>query len=545
MMARLLFLLVVLATTASAQPPSADAYPAPRTLYPSLEGESLRDALRQDYTPVQTLGYGPARDSLYTYEQRASGAVCGIYTHFCITLEKGRDASMSAFEQGINAEHTWPQSRGTATEPARSDLHLLFPSKDNVNSSRGNHPYAEIPDAQTQAWYREGASQSHTPAVHLDEWSERTGSHPNSLYTARFEPREDRSGDVARAVAYTAVVYEATIDASGERPFLATMLADLRAWNAQGPPDARERARSAWIATHQGTENPFVLDPSLLDRAFADYHETEPPGEPSDPTAVWINEIHYDNRGTDTGEFVEIAGHAGTDLTGWRLVLYNGNGGTVYDDRALSGTVPDEQHGLGTLAVHYPSNGLQNGSPDGIALVTPDGSVAQFLSYEGVMAGIGGPADGLVSTDLGVEESNATPEGQSLALTGTGRQSDDFNWSGPALASPGALNPSQSAAVATHVHPLPARGEITLGPPTPNPSQGAVSFTLSLSRPAHGRAVVVDALGREVAVLYDGFASGSLHFSTEAYVLAPGVYRLQVRALNEGADTSTAFTIVR
>ncbi len=43
--------------------------------------------------------------------------------------------------------------------------------------------------------------------------------------------------------------------------------------------------------------------------------------------AVFINEIHYDNAGTDTGEAVEIAGPAGTDLTGWSLVLYNGNGG--------------------------------------------------------------------------------------------------------------------------------------------------------------------------------------------------------------------------
>ena len=42
---------------------------------------------------------------------------------------------------------------------------------------------------------------------------------------------------------------------------------------------------------------------------------------------VFINEINYDPAGTDTGEFVEVAGLAGTDLTGWTLVLYNGNGG--------------------------------------------------------------------------------------------------------------------------------------------------------------------------------------------------------------------------
>lgn len=31
---------------------------------------------------------------------------------------------------------------------------------------------------------------------------------------------------------------------------------------------------------------------------------------------VWINEIHYDNTGDDVDEGVEIAGPAGTDLTG-------------------------------------------------------------------------------------------------------------------------------------------------------------------------------------------------------------------------------------
>ncbi len=34
-------------------------------------------------------------------------------------------------------------------------------------------------------------------------------------------------------------------------------------------------------------------------------------------TTVFINEIHYDNTGADTGEAIEVAGPAGTDLTGW------------------------------------------------------------------------------------------------------------------------------------------------------------------------------------------------------------------------------------
>ena len=146
---------------------------------------------------------------------------------------------------------------------------------------------------------------------------------------------------------------------------------------------------------------------------------------------VFINEIHYDNTGTDTGEAIEIAGAAGTDLTGWTIVLYNGSGGAAYGTEALSGVLTNQQGGLGTTVVNYPSNGLQNGSPDGIALVDDTGSVVQFLSYEGSFTAVGGAADGLVSTDIGVAEDSSTAVGDSLQLTGTGSAYADFTWAAP------------------------------------------------------------------------------------------------------------------
>ena len=522
---------------------AASATGAAQPLYPGLSGAALRDALRADLAATRTLGYGPARDSLYAWEQRTYGAVCGVYTGFCVTLEPGADPSTSAFQQGVNAEHAWPQSRGVEPEPQRSDLHALFPARANVNSSRGNHPYAEIPDHETQAWYRLAESQSNTPAGFLDEWSERTASYPGTPYAARFEPRETATGDVARAVAYMAVAYEPAVGAADERGFLATMLADLRDWNTQDPPDDQERRRDAQVTAWQGAGNPFVAEHALLDRAFADGYGAGAPG-PGGPTAagpLWINELHYDDVGVDDDEFVELAGPAGARLDGWRLVLYNGNGGTVYADRALSGVIPDHDAGLGTLAVAYPTNGLQNG-PDGIALVDPSGAVVQFLSYEGVMAGVGGPADGLVSADLGVEESSDTAEGQSLGLVGTGREPADFAWAaGPAT--PGTLNAGQAARVATPDEGSPGVPTFVLGPPAPNPSSGAVRFTLALAAPAPVRAVVVDALGREVAVAYDGVAPGHLDLRVNTAALAPGAYVL--RAVAADGLAARRFTVTR
>ncbi len=179
--------------------------------------------------------------------------------------------------------------------------------------------------------------------------------------------------------------------------------------------------------------------------------ELLPPQPPLQPVgiapateSVFINEIHYDNIGTDAGEAIEIAGPAGTDLSGWSLVLYNGSGGASYSTVSLGGTLTDQCNGFGTTVVNYPVNGIQNGSPDGIALVANASSVVQFLSYEGSFTAVGGPADGLVSTDIGVNEPSDSPAGNSLQLSGSGTLYGHFTWNAPALASFGAINAGQN-----------------------------------------------------------------------------------------------------
>lgn len=160
-------------------------------------------------------------------------------------------------------------------------------------------------------------------------------------------------------------------------------------------------------------------------------------------TPVFINEIHYDNTGTDTGEAIEIAGPAGTDISGWNVVLYNGNGGTSYDTDPLPTPIPDAGGGFGFVTVTYPSNGIQNGSPDGIALVDKDGVVIQFLCYEGTFTAVGGPADGQTCTDIGVAETGSEAVGMSLQLIGTGSVAEEFTWTAPQVTTFGAVNVSQ------------------------------------------------------------------------------------------------------
>lgn len=151
--------------------------------------------------------------------------------------------------------------------------------------------------------------------------------------------------------------------------------------------------------------------------------------EASPMTNVFINEIHYDNNGGDTGEYVEIAGNANIDLTGWSLLLYNGSNGEMYNSFNLSiwSTIDTSTQ----FAFHaIKTTGIQNGSPDGVALF--DGkNIIQFLSYEGSFTASTGFAKGILSTNIGVSETSNTPVGFSLQLTGKGSSYSDFTWSSP------------------------------------------------------------------------------------------------------------------
>ena len=134
---------------------------------------------------------------------------------------------------------------------------------------------------------------------------------------------------------------------------------------------------------------------------------------------VRISELHYDNTGTDAGERVEVSGPAGTDLTGYSVVLYNGSDRAAYNTQALTGTIPATCGARGVVVVTYPVNGIQNGAPDGLALVK-SGALIEFLSYEGTFTGSGGAAHNVLSTDLGVFQSGSEPTGSSLQRTGSG-----------------------------------------------------------------------------------------------------------------------------
>ena len=171
--------------------------------------------------------------------------------------------------------------------------------------------------------------------------------------------------------------------------------------------------------------------------------------------AIWLNELHYDNAGSDVGEGIEIAADFEMDSSLLEIQLYNGSNGSVYrtwdsDDFTGNNAVV----GGSVIWVLGASNSIQNGSPDGVAIIY-DGELVGFYSYEGTMVGSGGFADGVESTDIGISEASSTEAGTSLQLAGTGSSYGDFAW-GSGDTSWGALNAGQT------IGAVPAPGALAL-----------------------------------------------------------------------------------
>lgn len=174
---------------------------------------------------------------------------------------------------------------------------------------------------------------------------------------------------------------------------------------------------------------------------------------------VFVNEFHYDNTGSDSNEFVEIAVPISwADVSSLSLTLYNGGSGSPYGGPfSLSSFTRGDT--VGGKSLYVLDTALQNGAPDGLALA--DGTdVLQFLSYEGEFTAIGGVAAGLTSTDVGPYEPANTPSGFSLQLAGTGDSLFDFTWQAPTDHTRAALNYNQvfSDGGSRPVQPVPEVG---------------------------------------------------------------------------------------
>ena len=246
-----------------------------------LYSSELISFLRTNYKTNSTLGYTACRDTLYLKVDRIEGQVKGVYTNYAVSLpDNGIDPSSHLYENGIDCEHLWPQSMYQGSDPMKSDMHHLRPCKSNVNSSRGNKPYGENLDSNTDTWFWLNQSQSSIPSSNIDEYSE-----SETMY---FEPREDRKGDIARSMFYFYTMYSEVADDN----FFAAQKDILKDWHLQDPSNIDEINRTWAIASYQQNKpNPFIIDETLVYRAY--FYEGSLVGDLNGDSNIDILDVVY------------------------------------------------------------------------------------------------------------------------------------------------------------------------------------------------------------------------------------------------------------
>lgn len=263
-------------------------------LAPDLIEQDLLQYIQNNYTPINVAGYDAARDLIYAEIDIVDGTISGIYSGFYIEMNGSycscdnagdgcsemnnfndcqdsggdwiieNDPSVEAFYKGLNIEHSWPQSLGAGSGNPKANMHHLFPSKANVNSSRGNDPFADIDDELTHKWYRQDEILLDIPAANIEEYAEKFNPE-NQPELETFEPREIQKGNTARAMFYFYAIYQNV----APQEFWDVQKSTLFLWHYQDPVDDTEYDRTFAIADYQDNlTNPFVLDSTLARRIW-------------------------------------------------------------------------------------------------------------------------------------------------------------------------------------------------------------------------------------------------------------------------------------
>jgi len=232
-------------------------------LFPGLKGDSLISEIRRYYTPETILPYDQARTKLYNEVFLQNDSLECFYSGYKIPIPSGINILSWAAKYGIQTEHIFPRSLGSAAMPALSDLHHLVPARATINTLRRNAPFKDIPDEQTKYWIHKDKVITIIPGKDIHLYSESKSN--------VFEPIEFRKGDIARSMFYFYTFYRSEANRKS-KTFFSSMLPDLCRWHRSDKVDSNEILRSFAIATIQSNINPFIFDPSLAERCYcADY----------------------------------------------------------------------------------------------------------------------------------------------------------------------------------------------------------------------------------------------------------------------------------
>ncbi len=206
-----------------------------------LWGENLKSELSDIIDGHTDLGYNTARDRMYDTIDNENCTVEGVYSGIVITACNRSEAQA----QGFDTEHTWPKSKGAQSSPPKSDLHHLYPTYSQFNSTRGNLPFGNVVNSN---WPNGVPNNSDSDRGY------------NSSGVEVFEPRDIHKGDVARSMFYFALRYNNPYN------FLDGQEAVLRQWFYEDSVSTKEIDRNEAIFGYQNNRSPFVDHPEFLER---------------------------------------------------------------------------------------------------------------------------------------------------------------------------------------------------------------------------------------------------------------------------------------
>lgn len=230
----------------------------------NLSGEALFAFVHNNTAPVipgMPTDYLKSKKYMFSIADNAGcgggpGVTC-LYSQICVkgSSEHGEDYKETGDlnddgfvdSDGMNAEHSWPQSFFNQAYPMRADLHHIFPTFIKPNNTRGSEPFAMVSRA---------------------DYSTNSGT---KMGAEGFEPADAAKGDIARAILYFVVrYYDKNIrDGANYKDFWTARVPMFLEWDRTDPPDAAERRRNDLIEKYQGNRNPFVDDTTLAGRIGA------------------------------------------------------------------------------------------------------------------------------------------------------------------------------------------------------------------------------------------------------------------------------------
>ena len=233
--------------------------------YENLDGMTsfaLRKALCEDISQHTMLSYNQIRGDKAKVDVRADGKIWDIYSGYDFYLSDYCSNIDIVEGECYNREHVLPKSwwGGSTSEPMYTDLHHVYSVDAMANDKRSAWIYDEV---KSTSWSNNLGSKLGTSA----NWSGETA----------FEPVDEYKGDVARVYFYMLTCYmdkDFTQGGKGYRyfsysngvcDFQSKSLALMLKWHRQDPVSDKEITRNAKVADLQGNENPFVVEPNMVE----------------------------------------------------------------------------------------------------------------------------------------------------------------------------------------------------------------------------------------------------------------------------------------